>query len=248
MKLFKLLTTTAITTMAVAAMSVSASAALTATYTYDSANSVGTIELSGIEKYENTQLTLLVLSDNVNSITEENKEVIKQIDQGTNSEIADVKVADLSALSSAEQTTLVEEYNALADADKTKEAYDKLVADYKESATYYVRVGGTQDENKNYVILTGEFTVPTTVALPTAPSTEPEGTLVEQGYGDLDESGEPDPYDAALVLGWYDYELDLDENQLLMGDIDQSGEPDPYDAALILGWYDYELDDNFGLY
>lgn len=79
MKLFRLLTTTAITTMAVAALAVSASA-MTASY------EDGVVTLSGIETTSgvtNPQLTLLILNENTTSVAEEN---IVQIDQDSSIE------------------------------------------------------------------------------------------------------------------------------------------------------------------
>jgi len=233
MKLFKLMATTAITTMAVAAMSVSASAALTATYTAPTADAAGSIALSGIETTAE-QKTLLVLNNDATNVVEGD---IVQIDQ--DAALTSVAVGDLAAAIDAANQTALDAYNA---GEQNADTYATLTAAWKASTDYFVRVGGDGTIEK-YTL-----TVNTTKTLPEAPAEvpdEPVGTLVEQGYGDLDESGEPDPYDAALIMGWYGYELDLADEQLEKGDIDKSGEPDPYDAALIMGWYGYELDDNF---
>ena len=239
MKLFRLLTTTAITTMAVAAMAVSASAALTATYTAPTTDAAGSVTLSGIETTAE-QKTLLILNNDATNVV--NTDIV-QIDQDAT--LTSVAVGDLAATIDAANQTAIDAYEA---GEKNADTYATLTAAWKASTDYFVRVGGDGTIEK-YTL-----EVKTTKALPEAPSTEPEvpdvpeGTLVEQGYGDLDESGEPDPYDASLILSWYGYELELSDEQLEKGDIDTSGEPDPYDASLILSWYGYELDDNFGLY
>lgn len=201
MKLFKLLTTTAITTMAVAAMSVSASAALTAEYSYDSANSVGTVALTGLPESDTTQLTLLVLNEDATTVTEG---MIKQIDQGTNNEIAAVKVADLSP--DAANQTLLDTYNAaLATyeaSDKGDEAFAAIETAWNtldaawaaNSESYYVRVGGTQDADGKYIILADDFTVPTTLTKPTKPVKEDQGGSEEPDepeymLGDVNDDG-----------------------------------------------------------
>lgn len=238
MKLFKLLTTTAITTMAVAAMSVSASAALEATYTYDSANSVGTVALSGLPESATTQLTLLVLDQDATTVTEG---MIKQIDQGTNNEIAAVKVADLSP--DAANQTLLNTYNAALatyeESDKGDEAFAAIETAWNtldaawaaNSESYYVRVGGTQDSNGKYIILADDFTVATTLTKPTKPvkedqggSEEPEEPISQYLKGDINKDEWIDSSDALIML-YYEIETpgyiydEASEEDKFLGDV-----------------------------
>ena len=133
MKLFKLLTTTAITTMAVAAMSVSASAALEATYTAPTTDAAGSVALTGIETTAE-QKTLLILNNDATNVVEGD---IVQIDQDAT--LTSVAVGDLAAAIDAANQTALDAYNA---GEQNADTYATLTAAWKASTDYFVRVGG----------------------------------------------------------------------------------------------------------
>ena len=169
MKLFKLLTTTAITTMAVAAMSVSASA-LTATYTAPAGDAAGSVALSGIETTAE-QKTLLILNNDATNVVEAD---IVQIDQDAT--LTSVAVGDLAAAIDAANQKALDAYNA---GEQNADTYATLTDAWTASTNYYVRVGGDGTIEK-YTL-----TVNTTKSLPEVPSdtpVEPEGTSPIEGY------------------------------------------------------------------
>jgi hypothetical protein len=237
MKLFKLMATTAITTMAVAAMSVSASA-MTASYNEATTDATGSVTL-GTTLTADGQRTLLVLYTDVfndfpaedatatasTSVTVSETDIV-QIDQQDS--FGTVVVGDLSAKSTAEQEELIKVYNTLADADKTKEAYDKLVADCEESATYYVRVGGAA------TIETAKFTVPTTATLPEDPSAEPEAPAYT--LGDVTGNDKIEADDAGAVLNHVAKLITLADNALLAADTTGNSKIEADDAGAILNY------------
>ena len=159
MKLFRLLTTTAITTMAVAAMAVSASAALTATYTAPTTDAAGSVTLSGIETTAE-QKTLLILNNDATNVV--NTDIV-QIDQDAT--LTSVAVGDLAATIDAANQTAIDAYEA---GEKNADTYATLTAAWTASTNYYVRVGGDGTIEKYTLV------VNTTKTMPTAPSTEPE--------------------------------------------------------------------------
>ncbi len=231
MKLFRLLSTTAI---AVAALAVSASA-MTANYVAPQGEETGKVNLAGITTTA-AQKTLLVLNEDATNVAEDD---IVQIDQAES--FATVTVGDLATDIDADNAELVEAYN---ETEKTKADWDILDAAWTESATYFVRVGGSG------TIETATFTVDTTVVKPEAPADlppEPELTLVEQGYGDVDGVNGPDEWDATLIVDYMFGTIDenISEEQYMMGDIDQMNGPDEWDATLIVDYMFGMLDDNY---
>ena len=202
MKLFRLLSTTAATVLAIAALAVSANAEMSATYTAPAGTETGKATISGIEyNADAAQKTLLILNEDATTVNEGH---IVQIDQAAT--IATVTVGNLSAdIDAANNAALATYATALAtyetaleayNADKTEAAYETISAAYttvsaayadltaafaaNATDTYYVRVGGAGavDETTQKVLIDAcELTVPTTVAntyaAPTAPE-EPE--------------------------------------------------------------------------
>ena len=246
MKLFRLLSTTAATVLAIAALAVSASAEMSATY--DPATGKATI--SGIEyNADAAQKTLLILNEDATTV---NAGHIVQIDQAAT--IATVTVGNLSAdIDAANNDALAAYATALAtyetaleayNADKTEEAYATISAAYttvsaayadltaafaaNATDTYYVRVGGAGavDETTQKVLidaceLTVETTVENTYAEPIAPE-EPE---------EPEEPEDPQPGD--------------DDYPYLKGDINKDGWIGIDDVEIMLmyeaGEYDYDM-------
>lgn len=233
MKLFRLLTTTAITTMAVAAMTVSASA-LEAKYneaTTDEAGTVvtGSVTLDGITS-EAEQKTLLVLNNDVfgdfdkTAAKEEgisNTDIV-QIDQDAS--FGTVVVGDLQAAMNTANAAALATYEK---AGKTTEAYETLKENWQASKTYYVRVGGDGS------IETAMFTVETTAVMPDAEPVAPAYTLGDVNIDTLIDMG-----DAAAVLNHYTGDAVItDATAKLAADVNIDTLIDMGDAAAILNHY-----------
>jgi len=219
MKLFKLMATTAITTMAVAAMSVSASAALTATYTAPTADAAGSIALSGIETTAE-QKTLLVLNNDATNVVEGD---IVQIDQ--DAALTSVAVGDLAAAIDAANQTALDAYNA---GEQNADTYATLTAAWKASTDYFVRVGGDGTIEK-YTL-----EVNTTKTLPEAPSGEtpaPTYTL-----GDVTDDGNIQADDSGAILNHVVSLSVLTGDSLLAADVTKDGNVQADDAGAILNY------------
>lgn len=234
MKLFRLISTTVAALLAVGALAISANA-MTADYVKPQGDETGKVELAGIT-INAAQKTLLVLNNDAENVAEDD---IVQIDQAGS--FATVVVGDLAADIDAANAELIEDYNKT---EKTKADWDILDAAWEESATYYVRVGGSG------TIEADDFTVLTTVEKPEAPEDlppEPEGTLVEQGYGDINYNGEPDAEDATMIFDWMFgmLEEDFTDDQYEKADINENDEPDAEDATAIFDWMFGMVDDDF---
>jgi hypothetical protein len=226
MKLFKLMATTAITTMAVAAMSVSASA-MTATYTAPVGDAAGSVTLSDIATTAE-QKTLLILNKDAENVVEGD---IVQIDQDAT--LTSVAVGDLAAAIDAANQTALEAYEA---GEKNADTYATLTAAWKASTDYFVRVGG-DGSIERYTL-----TVNTTKTLPEAPAEVPDEPVSQWGIGDVNKSGDiPDFVDAMLILAFDNWEEEFDEEQLVLGDVNKSGgDPDFVDAMEILAFDNWE--------
>ena len=227
MKLFKLMATTAITTMAVAAMSVSASAAMTAKYVPATETETGKVTLA--TELTADQRTLLVLNNDVfgdfaeNAV--ENASVsegdIVQIDQ--DAAFGTVVVGDLQKAMDDANAVLLAAYE---NSDKSKDAYAALTKDWQASKTYYVRVGGAA------TIETASFDVETTAVLPGA---EPEAPAYT--YGDVDNNGTINATDAGWVLSKYansSLELQVPDEY---ADVDANDTINATDAGWVLSKY-----------
>ena len=259
MKLFRLLSTTAATVLAIAALAVSASAEMSATY--DPATGKATI--SGIEyNADAAQKTLLILNEDATTV---NAGHIVQIDQAAT--IATVTVGNLSAdidaannaalatyaTAHATYETALNAYKALekqtaddyatvlAAYDTVSAAYAELTAAFTANATdtYYVRVGGAGavDETTQKVLidaceLTVETTVENTYAAPTAPE-EPEVDEPEYTLGDINDDGFIDVGDASLALQSAVGITTLTDVQKLAAEVNGDGFIDVGDASLM---------------
>ena len=225
MKLFKLLTTTAITTMAVAAMSVSASAALEATYTAPTTDAAGSVALTGIETTAE-QKTLLILNNDATNVVEGD---IVQIDQDAT--LTSVAVGDLAAAIDAANQTALDAYNA---GEQNADTYATLTAAWKASTDYFVRVGGDGTIEK-YTL-----TVNTTKVMPEAPAEVPDEPELPP-VGDIDNDGDWTTFDALEMLNYEageaslfdDYEY---EDALKIGDIDADDDITTFDALEVLNY------------
>ena len=218
MKLFRLLTTTAITTMAVAAMAVSASAALTATYTAPTTDAAGSVTLSGIETTAE-QKTLLILNNDATNVV--NTDIV-QIDQDAT--LTSVAVGDLAATIDAANQTAIDAYEA---GEKNADTYATLTAAWTASTNYYVRVGGDGTIEKYTLV------VNTTKTMPTAPSTggEEEPSPIEGYYkGDANMDDWVDGNDAKEVLK---YGVGLPSTLDDLWDDSSAGEEEKYILELV---------------
>lgn len=219
MKLFRLLTTTAITTMAVAAMAVSASAALEATYTAPTTDAAGSVALTGIETTAE-QKTLLILNNDATNVVDTD---IVQIDQDET--LTSVAVGDLAAAIDAANQDLLDEYNKIA--SPTKADFEALKADWKASTNYYVRVGGDGSIEK-YTL-----EVKTTKEMPEAPAEVPPTPTYT--LGDVTGEGNIDGEDALQILK-YSVKLVTDFGDVATeaGDVTGEGNVDGEDALQVL--------------
>jgi len=212
MKLFRLLTTTAITTMAVAAMAVSASA-MTAEYSYDADKGIGTVALDGIPAVtDGNQVTMLVLNNDVFGDFAD-----AAVENASVSEGDIVQIDQADSISSAVVGDLV----AALDAENAVEG-----ATYQASKTYYVRVG------VNGGIETAQFTV-------NATAQEPETPVYT--LGDVNADGVINISDVLIALDAYLGTVTLDDVQKLAADVSPKGAPDGVinisDVLLILDAY-----------
>ena len=166
MKLFRLLSTTAATVLAIAALAVSANA-MTATYNAPTETTPGTITLVDIETNA-PQKTLLVLNENAENVAQDD---IVQIDQAAS--FATVTVGNLTAEIDAANQALVTAYEEIA--EPTKEDFAELEAAWTPSDEYYIRVGGSGvvDPSTGKAFEAYTLTVNTTVDKPTAPPDAP---------------------------------------------------------------------------
>ena len=220
MKLFKLMATTAITTMAVAAMSVSASA-MTATYTAPVGDAAGSVTLSDIATTAE-QKTLLILNKDAENVVEAD---IVQIDQ--DAALKSVAVGDLAAaIDAANQTAL----DAYAESAQDKAAYEVLTAAWTASTDYFVRVGG-DGSIERYTL-----TVNTTKTLPEAPEEVPPTPTYT--LGDVNVDTYINMGDAAAILNHYMGDaLITDETAKLAADVNVDTYINMGDAAAILNHY-----------
>lgn len=230
MKLFRLLTTTAITTMAVAAMSVSASAALEATYTAPTTDAAGSVALTGIETTAE-QKTLLILNKDATNVVDTD---IVQIDQDAT--LTSVAVGDLAAAIDAANQTALDAYNA---GEQNADTYATLTAAWKASTDYFVRVGGDGTIEK-YTL-----TVNTTKVMPEAPAEVPDEPGSEWGLGDVNRSGDYPDYEDAMQVLYFDaelYDVDFDDEQLTLADVNETGGWPDYEDAMEILYFDAEME------
>ena len=240
MKLFRLLTTTAITTMAVAAMAVSASA-MTAEYVPAEGTETGKVTLAQIpEAKDGSQLTLLVLSEDAPQITEQNKGIITQIDQVDEPTGATktVTVGDLLKAIDDNNQTIADAANADG---KVEEAE---LANWIEKKTYYVRVGGVAETTTDKAFEAATFDVTTTVTKPTVGGGE-EPPVSKWGLGDVDRSGGYPNFEDAMQVIYFDaelYDVDFDDEQLILADVNESGGWPDFEDAMEIIYFDAEME------
>ncbi len=265
MKLFRLLSTTAATVLAIAALAVSASAM---TATYDPATGKATI--SGIEYSAGAeQQTLLILNNNVNGTVAEaditqigqegtfegvqvmvgaQADLAKSVDDANKAALAAYEAvldAYEAALDAYEETGTQKDYDAaMVEYNKLQPALNTLTTSWKASQTYFVRVGGNGEVN-GVAFDACEIKVPTTVtnlytALPAEP-TAPQPDEPEYTLGDINDDDVIDISDASAVLNAYLGNTALTDTQKLAADVAPKGAPDGVidisDASMILNVY-----------
>ena len=199
MKLTKMLTAVAVTSTVIAAMAMSASADFSAEYVAPTGDQTGKVTLTDLSPATGDH-TLLVLNRDVFGDFTEGEEGtvtvnaadIVQIDQAATFDT--VVVGDLAADIDAANQKLLDDYAAIA--EPTPEQFDNAFTTWKESQTYYVRVGGGS------AIDVAQITANTTKV---NTNTRPEEVPDEPDYVKGDVSGEGDVDDIDIMMLDYYY-------------------------------------------